>query len=78
MLAFCRRILPVCVVALAAAGCSSGTRPILEAAVVDSTATVVVGDVTYALEGRVYTVGDDLTAVGVGTDAATGKATSRA
>jgi hypothetical protein len=33
----------------------------------------VVGDVTYALKVACYTLGDDLTAVGIGTDAATGK-----
>jgi hypothetical protein len=66
---------PPAVLALAAAGCSGGSRAMLEAgSVVDSSATLVVGEVTYALDVACYTAGDDLTAVGVGTDAATGKA----
>ncbi|MEO8695314.1 MAG: hypothetical protein ABI658_17445 [Acidimicrobiales bacterium] len=61
--------------ALVVAGCSAGTRATLDAAsVVDSSATLIVGDITYALDVACFSVGDDLTAVGVGTDAATGKA----
>jgi hypothetical protein len=84
MLAFCRRYLPFLVLALpvlastvlalTAAGCSGGTRPSLHAgSAVDSTATLVVGDATYSLNVACYAAGDDLTAVGVGTDTATGK-----
>ncbi len=76
MLAFYRRysllLLPL---ALSAAACSGGARASLDAgSAVDSTATLIVGDVTYALDVACYAAGDDLTAVGVGTDAASGKA----
>jgi hypothetical protein len=79
MLAFCRRYLPlllpqVLALAVTAAACSGGTRPSLDGSAIDSTATLVVGDVTYALKVACYTLGDDLTAVGIGADAATGKA----
>ena len=74
MLAFCRRFLPILALASTVVGCSGGTRPTLDAAkVVDSKATLVVADVTYALHIACYSVGDDVTAVGVGTDTATGK-----
>jgi hypothetical protein len=75
MLPFCRRCSPllVLVLVLTAAGCSGGTRPILDGSAIDSTATLVVGDVTYALNVACYAAGDDLTAVGVGTDTASGK-----
>jgi hypothetical protein len=74
MLAFCRRFLPAVVPALVivAPACSSGARPSLEGGV-DSTATVVVGDVTYELRVACYESDAELTAVGVGTDGATGK-----
>ena len=79
MLAFCRRyspllLLQVLALVIATAGCSGGIRPSLDANTIDSTATLVVGDVTYALKVACYTLGDDLTAVGIGTDTATGKA----
>ena len=78
MLAFCRRyfplLLPLLALAVATAGCSGGTRPSLNSSAIDSTATLVVGDVTYALKVACYTLGDDLTAVGIGNDVATGKA----
>ena len=75
MLAFCRRYSPFLLLTLAvtAAGCSSGTRPSLDKGATDSTATLVVGDVTYALKVGCYTLGEDLTAVGRGTDTTTGK-----
>lgn len=75
MLAFCRRFLPLqLVLAALATGCSGATQSPLDAAsAVDSTATLVVGEFTYALDVACYAMGDDLTAVGVGTDAATGK-----
>ena len=77
MLAFCRRfpllLLGLPALATFATGCSSGTPAALDAAgTVDSTATMVVGDVTYALDVACYAMGDDLTAVGVGTDPSTG------
>lgn len=75
MLAFCRRFLPLLPLSLIAVSCSSGFRPSLDAAnTVDSLATVIIGDVTYPLKVVCYEVGNDLTAVGVGTDSATGKA----
>ena len=79
MLAFCRRyslllLLGLPALAVTATGCSGGLRPFLDANAIDSTATLVVGDVTYALKVACYTLGDDLTAVGIGTDAVTGKA----
>ena len=79
MLAFCRRyfllsLLHVLVLAVATAGCSGGIRPSLDASTIDSTATLVVGDLTYTLKVACYTFGEDLTAVGIGTDAATGPA----
>lgn len=72
MLAFCRRFLPLCALAVIATGCSGGSRPTLDGANIDSTATLVIADVTYALDVACYSMGDDLTAVGEGTDAATG------
>jgi hypothetical protein len=75
MLAFCRRFLPLLVLSVTTASCSGGFRPTLDAAnTVDSSATIVIADVTYPLKVVCYEVGDDLTAVGVGTDSATGKA----
>ena len=78
MLAFCPRFTTLLVLALTATlavGCSGGSRPSLDPGnAVDSTATLVVGDVTYALKVACYEVGTDLTAVGTGTDKATGKA----
>jgi hypothetical protein len=75
MLAFCRRFLPLLVFSLTAACCSGGWRPSLDPGnAVDSSATVVVGDVAYALKVACYELGEDLTAVGVGTDSVTGKA----
>jgi len=78
MLAFCRRFLPLSlltVTAFVAAGCSGGSRPSLDPGnAVDSTATLVVGEITYALKVACYELGTDLTAVGIGTDEETGKA----
>ena len=72
MLAFCRQFLIAPVLALAVVAplgaCSGGSRPSL-----DSTATLVVGDVTYQLRVACYESDANLTAVGVGTDAASGK-----
>jgi len=77
MLAFCPRFTTLLVLALTATlavGCSGGSRPSLDPGnAVDSTATLVVGDVTYALKVACYEVGTDLTAVGTGTDKATGR-----
>ena len=77
MLAFCRRLLHFALGGLltpaVVLGCS-GTPAALEGAgAVDSTATLVIGDVTYALDVACYTTGDDLTAVGAGTDDTTGE-----
>jgi hypothetical protein len=71
MLAFCRRFLLLCLLAMIATGCSDDLQPELDGARIDSTATFVIGDVTYALEVVCYSNGDELTAVGAGIDAAT-------
>jgi hypothetical protein len=77
MLAFYRR-LPRCsllglLAPVVVLGCSGTPASLDPAGAVDSTATLVIGDVTYALDVECYATGDDLTAVGVGTDAATGE-----
>jgi hypothetical protein len=78
MLAFCPRfsiLLVLAATVVLAAGCSSGTQPSLDPGnAFDSTATLVIGDVTYALKVACYELGPDLTVVGTGTDKATGKA----
>ena len=75
MLAFCRRLPRFSLLGLLAPaialGCSGGTPSSVGA--VDSTATLVIGDVTYALDVACYATGEDLTAVGVGTDTTTGE-----
>jgi hypothetical protein len=77
MLAFCRQFLTapalaLVIVALVGA-CSGDSQPTLEAGALDSTATLVVGDVTYELRVACYEADANLTAVGVGTDAESGK-----
>jgi hypothetical protein len=72
MLAFCRRFLLLCVLAVIAIGCSNDLQPELDGARIDSKATFVIADVTYALDVACYSNGDELTAVGAGIDAATG------
>ena len=78
MLAFCRRFLTAPALALVivapAGACSGGSRPSLDSpGVIDSTATLVVGEVTYQLRVACYESDANLTAVGVGTDVASGK-----
>lgn len=78
MLAFCRRFMTALVAVLVVipmvAACSGASRPSLDAAgAMDSKATVIVGDVTYQLQVACYETDANLTAVGIGTDAASKK-----
>ena len=79
MLAFYRPFLAAPALALViiapiVVACSGASRPSLETAgAIDSTATLVVGDVTYELRVACYESDTNLTAVGVGTDNASGK-----
>jgi hypothetical protein len=62
-------------VVAAVPSCSDGSRRALERSTdIDSTATVVVGDVTYELRVACYEADEDLIAVGVGDDETSGKA----